>query len=97
MYKVYGDQWKAKWEEITCHTLVSHGINSQGNFGSFRLGTEGSEKIPYVREIPGFPVTETLIFRDFPDVLSPEYKRNAEKYAATLETWKDDPWRITCL
>jgi hypothetical protein len=94
MYKIYGDQWKAKWEEISYHTLVSHGINSQGNFGSFRLGTEGTEKIPYVREIPGFPVTETLIFRDFPDVLSPEYERNAEKYAATLESWKDDPWLI---
>jgi hypothetical protein len=42
----------------------------------------------------GFPVTETLIFRDFPDVLSPEYEENSKIYAKQLEEWKDDPWLI---
>jgi len=52
------------------------------------------EKLAYVREIEDFPVTNTLIFRDFPDVLSPEYAENASTYAKQLETWKDDPWLI---
>jgi hypothetical protein len=94
LYKIYGEKWQEKWEELTRHILVSHGINSQGNFSSFRIGSGGEDRLPYVRQIPDFPETTTLIFRDFPDVLSPEYKSNAEKQAKNLESWKDDPWLI---
>ena len=93
MRRVYGDAWYEKWEEMTAKILMSNGINSQGNFPNLHVN-DGKSIIPYVREIRGFPVTKTLIFRDFPDVLSPEYHENAEKYAATLEEWKDDPWLI---
>ena len=34
--------------------------------------------IPYVTSLPEFPETEKKIFRDFPDVLSDEYKENAK-------------------
>jgi hypothetical protein len=93
LYKVYGDNWEEKWKEISYHILMGHGVNTQGNFPDLDVNN-GKSKIPYVREIPHFPVTKTLIFRDFPDVLSPEYHENCEKYAKTLEEWKDDPWLI---
>ncbi|MCL2060169.1 MAG: beta-galactosidase, partial [Oscillospiraceae bacterium] len=91
--KVYGAQWREKWEEISLHILKKYGINSQGNFPGLRVNCEGSE-LPYVREIPGFPATDTLIFRDFPDVLSPEFHDKSHEYAKQLEEWKDDKWLI---
>ena len=91
--KVYGAQWKEKWEEISCHILMNNGINSQGNFPGLGVN-DGNSKMAYVRELPGFPVTDTLIFRDFPDVLSPEYRERSEAYAGQLEEWKEDPWLI---
>lgn len=91
--RVYGDAWKEKWEEMSHHILMSGGINSQGNFPGLCVN-DGRSRLAYVRELPGFPVTETLIFRDFPDVLSPEYAENSRKYAAQLAEWKDAPWLI---
>ncbi len=91
--RVYGDQWKEKWEEISHHILMGSGINSQGNFPGLCVG-DGRAKLPYVRELPGFPTTDTLIFRDFPDVLSPEYQEKSKQYAQKLSAWKDDPWLI---
>lgn len=93
MKRIYGDGWKEKWEEISYHILMGNGLNSQGNFPGICVG-DGRSRMAYVREIPDFPVTDTLIFRDFPDVLSPQYRERSEAYARTLEEWKDDPWLI---
>lgn len=91
--RVYGDNWMKKWEEISHHILMKHGINSQGNFPGLNVN-DGKSKIPYVREIPNFPTTDILIFRDFPDVLSPEYREKSSEYARQLEDCKDDVWMI---
>lgn len=91
--RVYGDQWYGKWEELSHHLLMKHGINSQGNFPGLCVNNEKS-KLPYVRELPHFPATDTLIFRDFPDVLSPEYSEKSEQYAKQLMDWKEDIWLI---
>lgn len=91
--RVYGDNWRDKWEELSHHILMQNGINSQGNFPGLGVNN-GRARLPYVRELPGFPTTDTLIFRDFPDVLSPEYQEKSEKYAAQLAAWKDDAWLI---
>lgn len=91
--RVYEENWHDKWEEISHHILMGHGINSQGNFPELSVNN-GKAKIPYVRELPNFPVTDTLIFRDFPDVLSPEYNEKSAQYALKLAQWKDDPWLI---
>lgn len=91
--RIYGDGWERKWEEISCHVLMENGINSQGNFPGIGVNN-GKGRIPYVRELMGFPVTETLIFRDFPDVFSEEYRKNAAAYAKGLTDWKDDVWMI---
>ncbi|QGG55910.1 hypothetical protein GE073_10210 [Paenibacillus sp. B01] len=93
MKKAYGERWHEKWEEISHHILMKNGINSQGNFPGLGMAS-GRTRLPYVRELPNFPTTDTLIFRDFPDVLSPEYKEKAEQYARQLSAWKDDPWLI---
>ncbi len=91
--RVYGQRWREKWEEIAMRSLKTNGINSQGNFPGLHVN-DGHDSLPYVRELPGFPMTKTLIFRDFPDVLSEEYRENARVYAAQLNGWKEDPWLI---
>ncbi len=91
--RVYGDDWQEKGEAIAHHILMSGGINCQGNFPGLNIN-DGKTKLPYVRELPGFPTTDTLIFRDFPDVLSPEYQQKCETYAQKLLEWKDDPWLV---
>ena len=93
LQRVYGENWHEKWEEISHHLLMKNGINSQGNFPDLGVNS-GKSKLPYVREISGFPTTDTLIFRDFPDVLSPEYHEQSQKYAQQLEEWKADVWLI---
>ncbi|MBD5458576.1 MAG: hypothetical protein HDR27_08415 [Lachnospiraceae bacterium] len=91
--RIYGDDWEKKWEEISQHILMKNGINSQGNFPGLCVNN-GRSKIPYVRELMGFPITDVLIFRDFPDVFSAEYQKNAAEYANGLADWKDDVWLI---
>ncbi len=45
-------------------------MNTLGNWSDERLF--GVTDIPYVTSLSEFPDTEKKIFRDFPDVLSPE-------------------------
>lgn len=93
LYRVYGENWYEKWKEISYHTLMGNGINTQGNFPSLDVNNNQS-KIPYVREMEKFPLTETLIFRDFPDVLSPEYHEKSAIFAQQLVDWNEDSWLI---
>ena len=52
------------------------------------------EKLPYVVIGPGYPQTTRAIFRDFPDVYSPEFAENAVKWARFLDPVRDDPCLI---
>lgn len=93
LYRVYGNQWEQKGKEIVYRILMGNGVNTQGNFPGLDVNN-GKSKISYVIEIPNFPSTQKMIFRDFPDVLSPEYQANSKSYAKQLEKWKADPWLI---
>ena len=68
------------------------GMNTLGNWSDQRLFE--NTPIPYVTSLPEFPETEKKIFRDFPDVLSDEYKENAKNNAKALAARKDDPMMI---
>jgi hypothetical protein len=50
--------------------------------------------MPYVFMLDRFPATERCIFRDFPDVLSDEYAKDAETCAQFLSPYADDPFMI---
>jgi len=50
--------------------------------------------MPYVTSLPRFPKTEKSIFRDFPDVMSPEYAKDALVCAEGLRERRDDPLMI---
>jgi len=91
--RVYGNNWYEKWEELTYNILKKYGLNTIGNFSGI-IRNNRNIQIPYVRQLYGFPTTETLIFRDFPDVLAPEYQLNSEKFASQLTPYVDDPYMI---
>nr|WP_306817585.1 beta-galactosidase [Acetatifactor muris] len=93
LYRVYGEDWKEKGEALAYHILMSNGINSQGNGPGLNVN-DGKSRLPYTRQLPEFPSTAVNIFRDFPDVLSPEYEESSVKCAEILKEWKDDPWMI---
>ena len=93
LVRVFGDEWKEKWREIAENVLIGSGMNTVANW-SADVFREGEKRIPYVYQTGDFPATKTPVFRDFPDVLSEEYKENAKEFAKSLLPLKDDPWQI---
>lgn len=110
LYKVYGADAEKKWRENYNHILSTNGMNTTGshpilgwslkNYAE-KHGTTVEElefpevPIPYVQQIGMmYPDTETRIYRDFPDVLSQEYKDNAVPFAEQLRPYKNDPMLI---
>ncbi|MCC8065900.1 MAG: beta-galactosidase [Clostridiales bacterium] len=92
LYRGLGDDWYEKWKNMVLTQLKRNGMNTLGNWSDERL--LGTEDIPYVTSLPEFPDTDVHIFRDFPDVFSPEFERNAKKAAMALEKRKSDPLMI---
>ena len=86
----FGKEWYSKWQDMAVGQLKRMGMNTLGNWSDPAL----YGRMPYVTSLPRFPDTAHRIFRDFPDVLSPEYEQDAEKCAAALMTRAGDPWMI---
>jgi len=92
LYRALGEDWYPKWQKIITGQLRHFGMNTLGNWSDERLF--GTTDMPYVTSLPEFPGTSRTIFRDFPDVLSEEYAREAKRCAAALKTRKNDPLMI---
>ena len=90
LIRAFGENWEEAWRTMTVGQLKRMGMNSLGNWSDERL----YGRMPYVTSLPEFPATEHCIFRDFPDVLSDEYARNAQRCAQALEKRKNDPFMI---
>ena len=90
LYRVFGDAWETEWRKLIVSQLMHMGLNTLGNWSDPAL----FGKMPYVTSLPEFPSTAHCIFRDFPDVLSDEYRENARKCSKALAARKDDPWMI---
>lgn len=90
LQRAFGGDWKNAWKAISIRTLKQFGMNTLGNWSDAQL----YGLMPYVTMLERFPETEHKIFRDFPDVLSPEYAKDAEKCAASLSSRNEDPAMI---
>ncbi len=88
--RAFGADWESAWKRMIVSQLMRMGMNTLGNWSDPAL----FGRMPYVTSLPEFPSTKQLIFRDFPDVLSEEYARNAEKCAQALAERREDPWMI---
>lgn len=92
LYRVFGDGWYETWEKMMTGQLKHYGMNTLGNWSDARLFDHAV--IPYVTSLPEFPSTEIMIFRDFPDVFSEEYRLEAERCAEALQVYRNDPMMI---
>ena len=92
LIRAFGKDWFASWSRITCSRMLRWGFNTVANWSDPRFYRNA--KLPYVFNMKDFPKTEQLIFRDFPDVFSPEYAQNAERFAEQLKETAEDPYLI---
>lgn len=100
MMRVFGENWLDAWITINTARMRSWGVNTLG-VGVNDYGDEPTAEflrkaqMPYVITFKFFPLTEERIFRDFPDVFSPEYERlTAEMARRELRAYRDDPLLI---
>ena len=90
LMRAFGGHWEEAWQRMVGNQLQAMGMNSLGNWSDPKL----FGRMPYVTSLPAFPATDHFIFRDFPDVLSDEYRQNAAACAKALSDRRDDPWMI---
>ena len=90
LMRAFGAAWDEAWQGMAVKQLQARGMNTLGNWSDPRL----FGRMPYVTSMPAFPATDHLIFRDFPDVLSDEYRQNAAACAEALKERRNDPWMI---
>lgn len=88
LYRTFGENWYEAWTKITKRRLIDWGINTVACWSDMNFIKNSN--LPYVHILHGFPRTTENIFRDFPDVFSPEYKAESEKWAKQLEDLKND-------
>jgi hypothetical protein len=92
LIRAFGDDWQMQWEKMTGNLLRRWGFNTVANWSVDLLGQR--VQMPYVRTMKGFPSTTEKVFRDFPDVFSPEYTAGARQWARQLVETRDDPYLI---
>ncbi|MBP3655550.1 MAG: beta-galactosidase [Clostridia bacterium] len=90
LQRAFGDGWYDAWKDMVAGQLRRMGMNTLGNWSD----PEMYGRMPYVTMLDRFPETTHKIFRDFPDILSPEYREDAARCAQELAARRDDPWMI---
>lgn len=88
LIRVFGEEWREKWADLTEHRMKTWGMNTIGNWSSADYIRQS--ELPYVFPMDGFPVTEQTIFRDFPDVFSLEYDLAAQTFSKQLVPMRSD-------
>lgn len=88
LYRIFGESWYEAWTKITKRRLIEWGENTVACWSDMRFIKNSN--LPYVHILHGFPRTTKNIFRDFPDVFSPEYKEESTKWAQQMHKLKDD-------
>jgi hypothetical protein len=92
LFRIYGKDWHTTWRELVSRQLKSNGMNTIGNWSDQRI--LGKVTLPYVLPLRRFPKTGVTIFRDFPDVLSGDYEKDAAECAQFLLPFAKDPYLI---
>lgn len=101
MIRVFGsDGWWNAWMKINSARLKRWGFNTIGvgvdNYYDERVMSYLAEaKIPFVWTLKDFPLTDDLVFRDFPDVYSKQYQERSKTFAENqLTPFAGNPYMI---
>lgn len=89
LIRSFGPGWRDDWTEMTRTRLVAWRFNTVGNWSDPRFEREAG--LPYVIPMPPYPTTDTLLFRDMPDVYAVQFREAATRYAQHLAAFRDDP------
>lgn len=92
LIRAFGNERRDKWENITKGLLKKWRVNTIANWSDIEFAQKSGS--PYVLNMRNYPSTKTLLYRDFPDVFSDEYKNNAVEFAKQLDKFKNDPYLI---
>ena len=92
LIRAFGEHWHDEWYRITEARLRHWGFNTIANWSEPGIGKRF--QMPYVAGMASFPTTKQRIFRDLPDVFSPEYAVDAERCAESLRANAEDPYLI---
>ena len=101
LIRAFGKDWTEKWAKLTTARLDSWGINNVGASGSPAARAMASP-LGRFRQYPcfhyvgfgSFPMTQKTVFRDFPDVFSPEYEEASQVFAGQLDVIRGNPWIV---
>ena len=99
LIRAFGEDWLEKWAKLTAARLDAWGINNVGASGSpaarmFRSPLGSFRQYPCFHYVGEFPQTKKTVFRDFPDVFSPEYEENSAAFASNLKVIRGNPWIV---
>ena len=83
LWRVFGSDYEAKWREMTARRMRKWGFNTVACWSDLRFAEQYG--IPHVAILDGYPRTETYLFRDFPDTMSPEFAESAKAWARQME------------
>ncbi len=90
--RVFGKDWHERWAGIALAVLRDTGFNTVANWSEWDIAARAA--FPYVRPMsPSFRRTQ-CIYRDFPDVFSDEFPKDAADFAGCLEETAGDPAMI---
>ncbi|WP_404424474.1 hypothetical protein [Nibricoccus sp. IMCC34717] len=83
LIRALGSDWRSAWEQMTDGLLRHWRFNTVANWSDDSFSV--SKGFPHVTTLDLAALrTKTLLFRDFPDVYSPEFRSLAPTYAAPL-------------
>jgi hypothetical protein len=88
LIRSFGPEWRDDWTDMTRSRLVAWRFTTVANWSDSRFVQDAG--LPYVIPMPPYPTTETLLYRDFPDVYSEEFRSAAREYAQHLVAFRDD-------
>jgi hypothetical protein len=88
LIRSFGPGWRKDWTEMTRSRLVAWRFNTVGNWSDPEFRKDAG--LPYVIQMPPYPTTRTLLYRDFPDVFAEEFRAAAREYAQHLVGLRDD-------
>ena len=89
LFRAFGDDCENAWERITLNFLNEAGFNSIGNWSDLKFAQK--YQFPYVRPLHFTAKHVKNIYRDFPDVMNPEFLKDARDFAQALVTTLNDP------
>ena len=85
LIRTFGNDWYTKWSGLTQKRLHAYGINTLSMFSDPRFIADSD--LPFVVMLNHYPTTGSTIFREFPDVYSPEYSGKCKVFARQLEVY----------